>query len=120
MRRVRRRAGPRIQRQGQHPAPTGARKRRARPRRRGLEKPRGGGRNLGLIGNILTNLIVFVGLALGGGLGTAWYMIEGGSRLSTRTFGPWTTWVAAGRPDADPYTRAHTARNGLLPLASTL
>jgi len=63
---------------------------------------------------------VFVGLALGGGLGTAWYMIEGGSRLSTRTFGPWTTWVAAGRPDADPYTRAHTARNGLLPLASTL
>ncbi len=63
---------------------------------------------------------MFVALAIGGGLGTAWYMIEGGSRLSTRTFGPWTTWVAAGRPDADPYTRAHTARNGLLPLASTL
>ena len=26
----------------------------------------------------------------------------------------------AGRPDADPYTRAHTARNGLLPVSSTL
>jgi hypothetical protein len=59
-------------------------------------------------------------LAIGGGLGTAWYMIESGSRLSTRTFGPWTTWTAAGRPDADPYTRAHTIRNALLPLASTL
>ncbi len=47
-------------------------------------------------------------------------MIEAGSRLSTRTFGPWTTWTAAGRPEADPYTRAHTARNGLLPVSSTL
>jgi hypothetical protein len=46
-------------------------------------------------------------------------MMEAGSRLSTRTFGPWTTWAAAGRPDADPYTRAHIARNGLLPLSST-
>ena len=59
-------------------------------------------------------------LAVGGGLGTAWYMVEAGSRLSTRSFGPWTTWTAAGRPDADPYTRAHTARNALLPLVSTL
>jgi hypothetical protein len=63
---------------------------------------------------------VFAALAIGGGLGTAWYMIEAGSRLSTRTFGPWTTWAAAGRPDADPYTRAHTIRNGLLPISSTL
>jgi hypothetical protein len=59
-------------------------------------------------------------LAVGGGLGTAWYMIEAGSRLSTRSFGPWMTWSTAGRPDADPYTRAHTVRNALLPLASTL
>ena len=63
---------------------------------------------------------MFVLLAVGGGLGSAWYMIEAGSRLSTQSSGPWTTWSAAGRPDADPYTRAHTARNGLLPLASTL
>ncbi len=67
----------------------------------------------------LLNLAVFLGLAVGGGLASAWYMIEAGSRLSTRTFGPWTTWAAAGRPDADPYTRAHIARNGLLPLSST-
>jgi hypothetical protein len=67
----------------------------------------------------LLNLALFLALALGGGLASAWYMIEGGSRLSTRTFGPWVTWPSAGRPDADPYTRAHIARNGLLPLSST-
>jgi hypothetical protein len=67
----------------------------------------------------LLNLAVFLAVSLGGGLGTAWYMIEAGSRLSTRTFGPWVTWASAGRPDADPYTRAHTARNRLLPLSST-
>jgi hypothetical protein len=67
----------------------------------------------------LLNLAVFLGLAFGGGLASAWYMMEAGSRLSTRTFGPWTTWAAAGRPDADPYTRANIARNGLLPLSST-
>lgn len=75
---------------------------------------------MSLLTNALINLIVFAVLALGGGLGTAWYMIEAGSRFSTRTFGPWTTWTAAGRPDADPYTRAHTTRNALLPVSSTL
>jgi hypothetical protein len=59
-------------------------------------------------------------LAVGGGLGTAWYMIEAGSRLSTRSSGPWVTWSTAGRLDADPYTRAHTIRNALLPISSTL
>jgi hypothetical protein len=68
----------------------------------------------------LLNLVVFAGLAVGGGVGSAWYMIEAGSRLSTRTFGPWVVWTSAGRLDADPYTRAHAARNGLLPLSSTL
>jgi hypothetical protein len=68
---------------------------------------------------VLVNLAVFAAIALGGGLGTAWYMIEAGSRLSTRSFGPWVTWATAGRPDADPYTRAHIVRNPLLPLSST-
>ncbi len=76
--------------------------------------------SLSLIANILINIALFAVLAVGGGLGSAWYMIEAGSRLSTRSSGPWTTWNAAGRPDADPYTRAHTVRNGLLPVASTL
>jgi hypothetical protein len=69
---------------------------------------------------VLFKLAVLIALAVGGGLGSAWYMIEAGSRLSTRAFGPWVTWPAAGRPEADPYTRAHVVRNGLLPLSSTL
>lgn len=75
---------------------------------------------MGLIANILINFIVFGVLAVGGGLGTAWYMVEAGSRLSTKSFGPWLAWTGAGRPDADPYTRAHMARNALLPISSTL
>lgn len=75
---------------------------------------------MSLLASILLNLAVLVAVAVGGGFGTAWYMIEGGSRLSTRTLGPWTIWTAAGKPDADPYTRAHIARNALLPLSSTL
>jgi hypothetical protein len=86
----------------------------------GPDRARRGDGSLSLITNILINLALFAVLAVGGGLGSAWYMIEAGSRLSTRSSGPWMTWSAAGRPDADPYTRAHTVRNGLLPLASTL
>ncbi len=63
---------------------------------------------------------MFALLALGGGVASAIYMVENGSRISTRTFGAWTTWPAAGRPDADPYTRAHIARTALLPLSSSL
>jgi hypothetical protein len=74
---------------------------------------------LNRLNKALLNLAVFLVVALGGGLGTAWYMIEAGSRLSTRSFGPWVTWATAGRPDADPYTRAHIVRNPLLPLSST-
>jgi hypothetical protein len=69
---------------------------------------------------VLFKLAVLIALAVGGGLGSAWYMIEAGSRLSTRIFGPWVTWPTAGRPETDPYTRAHIVRNGLLPLSSTL
>jgi len=67
----------------------------------------------------LLNLALFLGVALGGGVASAWYMIEAGSRLSTRSFGSWVTWPSAGRPEADPYTRAHVARNTELPLSST-
>jgi hypothetical protein len=76
--------------------------------------------NLRQLTALILNLVVFAAVAVGGGLGSTWYMVEAGTRISTRTFGPWVTWTAAGRPDADPYTRAHIVRNALLPLASTL
>lgn len=53
------------------------------------------------------------------GIGSAWYMIEKGSLLTTVRVGPWKSWLSEGNPSADPYTRAHLARSGRLPLTST-
>src|SRR5690606_40202050 len=50
------------------------------------------------------------------GIGSAWYMIEHGSLLTTARIGPWKSWLSEGNPNADPYTRAHLARSGRLPL----
>lgn len=69
---------------------------------------------------MIANAIVFVLLAVAGGLASSWYMIERGSALTTQTFGAWTTWTQAGRADADPYTRAHFVRRGTLPVSSAL
>lgn len=70
--------------------------------------------------NFMMRGAVFLGIAILGGFGSAWVMIHSGSQLTAATAGPWVTWTAAGRTDADPYTRAHTVRLGLLPLNSTL
>ncbi len=61
---------------------------------------------------------LFAGVVLVGGLGSSWYMVEAGSRLTTEHIGPWTSWTAAAQPTADPYTRAHFARLGTLPLST--
>lgn len=70
--------------------------------------------------NFVMRGAVFLAIAVLGGFGSAWVMIHSGSQLTAATAGPWVTWTAAGRMDADPYTRAHTVRLGLLPLNSTL
>lgn len=62
--------------------------------------------------------MVFI-LALILGLGSAWYMIEEGSALTTSHVGPWSVWRSAGKPNADPYTKAHMARAGRLPITAT-
>lgn len=61
---------------------------------------------------------LFLGIVLIGGLGTSWYMVEAGSALTTKSHGPWLMWTNAARADADPYTRAHFARVGALPLST--
>lgn len=68
--------------------------------------------------SVATDIAIFVGLVLIGGLGSSWYMVEAGNRLSTVTNGPWVTWPTAGRKSADPYTRAHFARRGSLVLST--
>jgi hypothetical protein len=54
------------------------------------------------------------------GIGSAWYMIERGSPLTTARVGPWESWLYEGNPNADPYTKAHLARSGRLPLTTTV
>lgn len=63
---------------------------------------------------IVGNLGLYIGIALLGGVASSLYMIETGTRLTTISAGPWTTWPNAFKPDADPYTRAHFARQGSL------
>lgn len=74
-------------------------------------------------GHAMRSLVYFVGtfvVALILGIGSAWYMIERGSPLTTTKVGPWDGWISAGNPNADYYTRAHVARSGRLPLTSTV
>lgn len=65
----------------------------------------------------IADIALFLGIVLIGGLGTSWYMVEAGSPLTTQRVGPWSSWTAAARADADPYTRAHFARSGALQLS---
>ena len=68
--------------------------------------------------SVATDIAIFVGLVLILGLGSSWYMVEAGNRLTTVSNGPWTMWPSAGRRNADPYTRAHFARRGALALST--
>lgn len=61
---------------------------------------------------------LFLGIVLIGGLGSSYYMVEAGSALTTVSHGPWMQWTNASRSDADPYTRAHFARIGAMPMSS--
>ena len=67
----------------------------------------------------LANFILFLALAVVIGLGSAWYALENGLPITTKSIGPWKIWFEAGRIDPDPYTRAYVARTGRLPITST-
>jgi hypothetical protein len=71
----------------------------------------------------MRSLAYFIGtfvVALLLGIGSAWHMIERGSPLTTTNVGPWAGWTSEGNPNADPYSKAHLARSGRLPLTSTI
>lgn len=69
---------------------------------------------------VLLRLALFLGTAALTGLGSAYWAMDNGTSLVVVRSGPWTLWPMAGRPEADPYTRAHFARLGALPLSSTI
>jgi len=66
----------------------------------------------------LLGFLIFAGLSLVLGLGSAHYMIDDGFALVVSKNGPWKSWINAGSLSADPYTRAHIARSGVLPITS--
>lgn len=68
---------------------------------------------------IIFDTLLVLTIAVVIGLGSAWYMIDEGSALTTGSIGPWSVWHSAGNPEADPYTKAHIARSGRLPITST-
>ena len=59
---------------------------------------------------------VYCAIAAAIGLPSAWVMIESGSKLTRQTDGAWQRWTKAGAADADPYTLAHFAWAGWLPM----
>ncbi|MFN3867629.1 MAG: DUF1214 domain-containing protein [Hyphomicrobiaceae bacterium] len=67
-----------------------------------------------------SDIALFVGIILIGGIGTHWYMVDAGSALSVERVGPWVSWGQATRRNSDPYARAHFARLGALPLSSDI
>jgi hypothetical protein len=75
-------------------------------------------KRVGLVVNRAADYAMFIGFVLIAGIGSSWYMVDAGSALTTERVGPWVTWLSAARPDADPYTRAHFARTGTLPMST--
>ncbi len=63
---------------------------------------------------------LFIGTVLIGGIGSHWYMVHAGSAFSVTRIGPWESWSHAARYNSDPYTRAHFARLGILPLSADI
>lgn len=64
----------------------------------------------------LLNLLLMLVVALVTGFGLSWYALSDGRFFGAYQSGPWTTWLRAGVPDPDPYTRAYLARQSGLQL----
>ena len=66
----------------------------------------------------LAQIAVILALAFGGGIWSVRTMLESAVRPGSVTVSAWTAYPVAGTPAADPYTKAHIARNGELPLGA--
>lgn len=68
-----------------------------------------------MIRSLLTTLVVLV-VAIGGGAASVWYTLQSQEGIGAVTIGGWTAFPAIGTPDADPYSKARVAREGMLAL----
>lgn len=66
------------------------------------------------------NALMFAATVLILGIGSSFYAIDSGTRLTTLRAGPWVMWTQAATRDIDPYTRAHYAKDGSLPISTSI
>lgn len=67
---------------------------------------------------ILGQTATILALAFGLGVWSVHSVLETAQRPGSITVGVWTAYPEAGTPAADPYSKAHIARNGELPLGA--
>lgn len=68
-----------------------------------------------MLKNAFLTLIVLV-IAIGGGGGSVWYALDAQSGVGAIQIGQWTAFPDIGTPEADPYSQARVAREGVLAL----
>src|SRR5262245_39383879 len=61
-------------------------------------------------------VLVTLVIAVGGGAASVWYALRAQEGVGATTIGGWTAYPSMGAPDADPYSKARAAREGLLTL----
>lgn len=66
----------------------------------------------------LVTILVAVACSIVGGAASAWYALGDPIGSSALSIGPWTAFPKFGAPDADPYSKARAARDGVLALGS--
>jgi len=67
----------------------------------------------------LTLIVFTLVIAIGGGAGSVWWMMEDVQDFGAITVDGWTVNPTEGTPDADPYAKARFAREGKLALGSS-
>lgn len=82
------------------------------------ERLRRAARELVALMSRLFGVAVAVAFVITAGIWSSRTMIQRGYEVATDTYGPWRHWRLEGRPDADPYTRAHLSNSGMLRIAS--
>jgi hypothetical protein len=60
--------------------------------------------------------LITMSIAIAGGTASVWYVLQSQHGIGALTVGGWTAYPDIGTPDADPYSKARVARDGLLTL----
>lgn len=61
-------------------------------------------------------VLLAVSVAIAGGAGSVWYALGSQDGIGAVNIGGWTAFPNIGTPDADPYSKARVAREGVLTL----